>query len=167
MLDSWFSEACEGILTSLNIGEDTECECGGELSFSPLGMTGTADCSSTACLDETEEVCGVAEFDIDFGLGAESIESNITTCFTVTSGFLEDLSPLLGNKVCVIAETEGLTLSQCTATVGDWECGCSICESSLAFTIDCSEVNISPVKVIFIPGPVFECLGLDFAPEES
>lgn len=109
--------------------------------------------------------CGVASVETEFTLdtGFETLE----VCFEVDSGLPanvpvnEDLFYICINLVP--AQLGFLEFSMCDIKIDDNSCNyCIVCEGNRDFTIDCSNININPIRGAgFIAGPkTTQCFGI-------
>ena len=146
--------SCDAAVKYLGIEKSTTCKCMGD--YKPrTGLTASVVCKSVGplCLSNPKLLCGVSTTSLKLKAqtihGSPIISSNVTSCFSLESGFPKNLTltdpsvPLL----CVTARpmlNQGLTLSNsCEVSLGGQVCqSCTFCKNKVTFSANCSNVDI-------------------------
>lgn len=165
--------ACNLAQASLGLQETATCEC--DLNYQGIfqGFAGAVVCTTTErrCLVQPDLFCadGTIDFDLKAGLFVPTgLNSNVTACFDVESGFPEGIVEL-DNSVCFEFAAAGLALAfdACTVTIGSGTCqSCEICESGTDFKFNCTNIDLETANDnIKIDGPaIATCVGLSAVP---
>lgn len=171
LLNPLVGRACELAQDQLGLQDTATCTC--DLGFEGLfrGFVGDVNCETTErrCLVQPDLFCadGTIEFDLKAGLFVDTgLNSNVTACFDVKSGFPEGIVEL-DNIICFEFATKGLKFDACTVNIGDDTCqSCEICDSGVDFKFNCTNVDLETANAdIKIDGPAIStCLGLSAIP---
>lgn len=162
---------CETTQTELGLDDTLDCTCNAVSRGLFQGVDGNITCvlPEPRCLLPPNLYCADGEIDITVGGGLftqTAIEADITGCFQVDSGLPGGIASI--DDICFNFVPNGLRLDSCTASIGETECQeCTICESGIDFTFDCSNVDILP-GAFRLPGPkISTCIGLSLIPSNS
>jgi hypothetical protein len=159
---------CATTQTELGLDGTLDCTCNAQSLGLFRGVDGNITCTlpEPRCFVPPSLYCADGTIDVSVSGGIftqTAIETDITGCFQVDSGFPGGIASI--DDICFNFVPNGLSLETCTASVGGAECqNCTICDSGIDFTFDCSNIDILP-GVLRLPGPkVTTCLGLSLIP---
>ena len=162
---------CETTQTELGLDGTLDCTCNTTFLGLFKGIDGSIRCTlpEPRCLLPPSLYCADGNIDISVSGGLftqTAIEADITGCFQVDSGLPGGIASI--DDICFSFVPSGLQLESCTASIGGTECeSCTICESGIDFTFDCSNIDILP-GALRLPGPkITTCLGLSLIPTNS
>jgi hypothetical protein len=120
-------------------------------------------------LVQPDKFCASGTIDFELAAGVfipTGLNSNVTACFDVKSGFPEGIVKL-DNEICFEFATKGLGFDVCTVTIGTNTCQeCTVCDSGTDFKFNCTNIDLETENAdVNIPGPVIEtCIGLSAIP---
>ena len=174
LLSPLVGPACDLAQQTLGLQDTATCTCDLDYQGVFRGFEGDVNCvtTSTRCLVQPDLFCasGTIDFELAAGLFVDTgLNSNITACFDVKSGFPDGIVEL-DNEVCFEFATKGLAFDACTVTIGTNTCQeCTICESGVDFKFNCTNVDLETANAdVTIPGPATAtCLGLSAVPTDS
>ena len=171
VLQPFVQGVCETTQTELGLDGTVDCTCDATSRGLFQGIDGTVSCTlpEPRCLLPPSLYCADGEIDISVAGGLftqTAIEADINACFQVDSGLPGGVASI--DDICFNFVPSGLQLDSCTATIGSVDCqSCTICESGVDFTFDCSNIDILP-GAFRLPGPkITTCLGLSLIPTNS
>ena len=163
--------ACDLAQEAIGLEGTATCDC--DLSYEGIfrGFSGDVGCKTTQrrCLVPPNLFCadGTIDFELSAGLFVDTgLNSNVTACFTVESGFPDGIVEL-DNNICFEFATKGLAFDACTVTIGSGVCQeCKICETGVDFKFNCSNIDLETASTsIKIDGPaIANCIGLSAIP---
>ena len=161
-------EVCDLTLAELGLDTAIDCTCNATYRGLFLGADGSIGCtlSEPRCLIPPDTYCATGEVNVTAGGGLftdTAIESDISACFEVDSGLPGGIASI--EDLCFVFVPSGLSLASCNASIGGVECdSCTICDSGVDFTFDCSNIDLLP-GVFTFPGPkISNCIGLSLIP---
>ena len=162
---------CDTTQSELGLDDSLDCTCNAVSLGLFQGVDGTISCTlpEPRCLLPPSLYCAEGAIDIAIGGGLFSqtaIEADINACFQVDSGLPGGIASI--DDICFNFVPDGLRLESCTASIGAVECqDCTICDSGVDFTFDCSNVDILP-GTFSLPGPkITTCIGLSLIPSNA
>lgn len=162
---------CDTTQTELGLDGTLDCTCDAKFLGLFLGVDGTVSCTlpEPRCFVPPSLYCadGSVEISVAGGIFTQTaIEADITGCFQVDSGLPGGVASI--DDICFNFVPNGLQLESCTATIGGTECqSCTICDSGIDFTFDCSNIDVLP-GAFRLPGPkITTCLGLSLIPSNA
>jgi hypothetical protein len=162
---------CATTQTELGLDGTLDCTCNATSLGLFKGVDGTITCSlpEPRCFLPPNLYCADGTIDVTVAGGLftqTAIEADITGCFQVDSGLPGGIASI--DDICFNFVPSGLSLQSCTATIGGVACqACTICDSGIDFTFDCSNIDILP-GALRLPGPkITTCLGLSLIPTNT
>jgi hypothetical protein len=171
LLSPLVGPACDLAQEQLGLQNTATCDCSLDYQGIFRGFLGEVNCKTTQqrCLVQPDLFCadGTIKFELAAGLFVDTgLNSNVTACFNVKSGFPDGIVSL-ADELCFEFATKGLALDACTVTIGTSTCQeCTICESGVDFKFNCTNVDLETANNdITIAGPAIStCLGLSAIP---
>jgi len=163
VFDRLAGRICTAGIAQLQIDDQVTCDCSGDFSFIPFGVTASADCDTESICLQDGLFCGEAEITADFGIG-DGFSGAVGVCLEIVPdlGLPDDLEDLFETTFCISGTAQNeFALTECTATLGG-ECECVPCADGLGVDVDCSMVNINPLgeNALQIDGPNPGCLDI-------
>lgn len=148
----------------MGVGEDDfDCDCNADFDL-------TADLSCTTTDDGVcllgDLFCGSGFLNGTLAVDSGGFAGGLSTCLKLDAGLpLPDDFDFDQYELCIAASSDdlfSLSLDTCEASFNGESCAtCEICPSGVSFTLDCTNVNISPLGD-FIPfqGPMLDLCSL-------
>jgi hypothetical protein len=170
-LSLFVTSGCDTAQRELGLSDIATCGCGLVHQGLFQGFAGGVDCTTNEirCLVPPAQYCasGTINYELTAGIFTTvGINSNVSACFDVESGFPAGVNKLDG-KICFEFSTNDFKFDKCTVAIGEEKCTkCDICSNGLDFTFDCSNIRLETESTMTsVNGPnVTECLGFSTLP---
>ena len=169
IITSLAQSACDIGTSALGLNVFSTCTCTGTLTgFFSVGANVECVQNDPICLfPEQEQFCGVGSTKLGFTGGGTGLSADAQGCLNLTTTLpsIPLVAQVKADSICIKGVVgDGLEFSDCSVTLGDQECKCTVCDSGIAANIDCSDVVLVESGFFPIMGPTFEsCTLMDFS----
>lgn len=168
LISSLAQTACDVGTGALGLNAFSTCTCTGILTGF-ISVDANVECvqNNPICLDQVnQQFCGVGSTSVGFTAGGTGLSADAQGCLDLTLPSVPGFAEVTADKICITGVVgDGLQFSDCSVTLGDQDCVCTVCDSGIAANIDCSGVTLFESLLLPTPitGPKLEsCALIDF-----